>query len=239
MAVGLAIVLCIAVVIGTGIILSVRNVNVSFADYSGLYTEEYEEVRTNLDKIKGSGLLFVKEEDVTGKVTHPEHIAVVSYEKVFPCTINVTLKERVEKYTVRSLNGYLVYDSGGKLVRTVNSDNQPMNPIDGCPNVELYAKDDQIESIAVLGGYFEKKFGPIRRTVASIAVRKYLDLEITEFTLKSGMTLSVSSWGQASEQKIVKAYEVYETLSDVQRCGGSITVIDGNGDGEPIARYSA
>lgn len=235
----MAIVFCIAIVIGAGIILSVRNVNVSFADYSGLYAAEYEETRANLDKMKGYGLLFVKESDVTDKISHPEHIVVESYEKVFPCTINVTLKERVEKYTVQSLNGYSVYDSDGKLVRSVTSDVQPVNPVDGCPNVELFAEEEQIESIAVLGGYFEKEFGPIRRMIASIAVRKYLDLEITAFNFKSGMTLSVSSWGQASEQKIIKAREVYGTLSDVQRCGGSITVIDGKDGGEPVAKYTA
>ncbi|MDE6074947.1 MAG: hypothetical protein K2G26_00750, partial [Clostridia bacterium] len=87
MAVGLAIVFCIAIVIGTGIILSVRNVNVTYIDYSGRYTEvEYAAARENLNKLKGSGLLFIGDDDVFGKVSATEVLAVESYEKKFPCT---------------------------------------------------------------------------------------------------------------------------------------------------------
>lgn len=239
MAVGLAIVFCIAIVIGTGIILSVRNVNVTYIDYSGRYTEvEYAEARENLNKLKGSGLLFIDDEDVFGKVTATEVLAVESYEKKFPCTVNVVIRERVECFTYKTENGYTVYDDYGKEVRSVDTEEAPLNTLDGCPNVVLDCVSGQVEELATVCRYFEENFGALRRLVSSVSAKKYLELQIATITLRSGVTISISEWRTATEQKIKKAYETYSALNDYQRAGGTITVIEGRDGVGAVSKYS-
>ncbi len=238
MAVGLAIIFCIAIVIGTGIILSVRNVNVSYIDYSGKYTEvEYAAARENLNKLKGSGLLFIDDEDVYGKVLATEVLAVESYEKKFPCTVNVVIRERVECFTFKTESGYTVYDDYGKEIRTVDTAEAPVNTLDGCPNVVLDCLPEQVEELATVCRYFKENFGALRRLVVGVSVKKYLELEILTITLRSGVTISVSEWHTAVQQKIKKAYETYSSLNDYQRAGGTITVIDGSDGSGAVAKY--
>lgn len=239
MAAGLAIIFCIALVIGTGIILSVRNVNVTYIDYSGKYTEtEYAATKNNLNKLKGSGLLFVRDDDVYDKVTASEFLAVQSYEKKFPCTVNVVVRERVERFILKTENGYTVYDDYGKAIRSVDTEEAPVNALDGCPNVILDCLPDQVEELAAMCRYFEENFGSFRRLVGGVSAKKYLDLQIATITLRSGVTVSVSEWKTATEAKIKKAYETYSALSDYKRAGGTITVIDGRDGTGAVSKYN-
>lgn len=239
MATGLAIVFLIALVIGTGVILSVRNVNVSFIEYSGNYREEYELTRENFNKLKGSGLLFIGENDVKSKVIQNNLFAVDSYEKKFPCTVNITLRERVESFALKTENCYRIYDERGDLLRNVSDlDREPLNALDNCPNVLLQVSEEQVKAVAELMGYFNENFGPLRRLAEKVTVRQYLELQIATVTFRSGMTLSVSEWSKNTKDKIVRAGEVYRELSDSQKIKGSITVVDGRENSDPVARYS-
>lgn len=239
MAAGLAIVFLIAVVIGTGVILSVRNVNVSFIDYSGAYKEEFETVRSGLNKLKGSGLLFVGSDDIYDTVTADEYLAVDGYEKKFPCTVNVVIRERVETFALRTLSGYKIYDERGKLIKTVpEADEAPKNRIDGCPDVLLRCSETQVEGVAALCGEFESNFGCFRRIVESVAAEKYLELKVATFVLRNGLKITVSEWETEGAQKIKKACETYSSLSDAQRTGGTITVAESKENGGVVSKYS-
>lgn len=222
MAVGLAIIFLIALVIGTGVILSVRNVNVSFIEYSGDYTEEYAATRKNFDKLKGSGLLFISDSDVYGKVTATDVLAVESYEKKFPCTVNIVLRERIETFTYKTDAGYSVYDERGKLIRS--TENEPVNAVDDCPNVLLKCKEDEIEQLATVCAAFNENFGALRRMVESVETTVYPGLEYIDITLYSGFVISVHDWKVSGAQKIKKAYDKYNELSEYGKISGSITV---------------
>lgn len=222
MAVGLAIIFLIALVIGTGVILSVRNVNVSFIEYSGDYTEEYTATRKNFDKLKGSGLLFISDADVYGKVTATDVLAVESYEKKFPCTVNIVLRERIETFTYKTDAGYSVYDERGKLIR--NTENEPVNSVDDCPNVLLKCEADEIEQLAAVCAAFNENFGALRRMVESVETTVYPGLEYIDINFYSGFVISVHDWKVSGAQKIKKAYDKYNELSEYAKISGSITV---------------
>ena len=222
MAVGLAIIFLIALVIGTGVILSVRNVNVSFIEYSGEYSEEYAATRKNFDKLKGSGLLFISDADVHGKVTATEVLAVESYEKKFPCTIDIVLRERIETFTYKTDAGYSVYDERGKLIR--NTENEPVNSVDDCPNVLLICGEGEIEELAAVCAAFKENFGTLRRMVRSVETTVYPGLQYIDITLNSGFVISVHDWRTSGVQKIKKAYDKYNELSEYEKISGSITV---------------
>ncbi|MCM1437939.1 MAG: hypothetical protein NC131_01835 [Roseburia sp.] len=232
MAIGLAIVFIIALVIGAGVMLSVRNVNVSFIEYSGNYSDEYKEARKNLDSLKGSGLLFIGDGDVYGKVGDNEIFAVERYEKKFPCTINIVVRERIETFTYKSGNGYSVYDERGRLIRG-DEESEPVNRLDGCPNVLIESGADEIEDIAVLCGYFKDVFfkedepKALRRLVKKIRTEERLGC--VDIIFNSGLTVTLFGWKTSGEQKIKKAYEEYGKLDEYGRLNGMITVIDRKG----------
>lgn len=244
MAVGLAIIFLIALVIGAGVILSVRNVNVSFIEYSGEYSgtpdSEYEKTRANFNKLKGSGLLFISDADVYGKVEDTDIFVVESYEKKFPCTVNIVLRERIETFTLKKSDGsYAVYDERGKLIK--NTESEPMNVIDGCPNVSLECSESDAEEIAVLCSHFNSNFfeadkpKALRRLVKCIKTEDRLGL--VDIIFNSGLTISVYDWKTSGAQKIKRAYEVYKDLNGYQRVTGTITVIGGRDGSGPIAKY--
>ncbi len=241
MAVGLAIIFLIALVIGAGVMLSVRNVNVSFIEYSGDYAEEYAQTRSNFNKLKGSGLLFIDDGDIYGKVSATDVLAVESYEKKFPCTVNIVLRERIETFTVKNDAGYAVYDERGKLIKS--TENEPVNTVDGCPNVVLECKESDIEEIAVLCSAFKENFfeedepKAFRRLVESVKTEKFPGLQIVDITLNSGLKITMHDWKTSGVQKIRKAYEEYKTLNEYQRLGGTITVIGGKDSAGPVAKY--
>lgn len=239
MATGLAIVFLIALVIGTGVILSVRNVNVTFIEYSGNYREEYEATRKNFNSLKGSSLLFISDGNVTGKVIYPNLFAVESYEKKFPCTVDVTLRERIERFALKTDGGYKIYDDRGELLRSTSDvEKQPLNVLDNCPDVLLEADEGQVKAIAELMGYFDEYFGPVRKLAEKVEVGKWLELQIAIITLRSGTTVRVSDWSKNLQNKILRASEVYSELSDAQKTKGAITVADGRENTDSVARYS-
>ncbi|MDE6691717.1 MAG: hypothetical protein K2K04_07080 [Clostridia bacterium] len=225
MAVGLAIIFLIALVIGTGVILSVRNVNVSFIEYSDEYTEEYAATRKNFDKLKGSGLLFISDADVYGKVTANEVLAVESYEKKFPCTINIVLRERIETFTYKTDEGYSVYDERGKLIKPAKDpETEPLNSVDDCPNVLLKCEADEIEQLAVVCAAFNENFGALRRMVKSVETVKFPGMQVAEINFYSGFKITVLDWKTSGAQKIKKAYDKYNEMSEYGKISGSITV---------------
>lgn len=243
MATGLAIVFLIALVIGTGVILSVRNINVSFIEYSGNYREEYTITRENFNKLKGSSLLFIGDDDIYGKVIQTNLFAVDSYEKKFPCTINITMRERIERFALKTENSYKIYDDKGELLRNVSDlDKIPTNGLDNCPDVLLEfekVSEEQIKGVAWLMEYFCEYFGPVRRLAEKVAVRDLMEWTILTVTFRSGITLSVTEWNKNTKEKMARAGDVYKELSDGQKTKGSITVLDGRENSDPIARYSA
>lgn len=237
--IGLVVVFLIALVIGAGVIFSVRNVNVTYINYSSTSDDEYEHCKKKLAEVKGSSLLFLKDRDIKEKITYSQSIAVESYEKVYPCTVNVVLKERVECFAVKTLNGYSVYDEDGKFIKTVSDDATPLNAIDHCPDVLLDVKDKDVKSIADLCAVFKEYFGSVRRQLESVSAQSFFNMEIAEFKLRCGLTISVSEWREAGELKIKKAYDCYGGLNDSQKASGTITVVSGNNGASASAKYDA
>ena len=239
----LAIIFCTAIVIGIGVIFSVKNVNVEYVDYSGEYTAQFERTKENLNKLKGSGLMFLSDEDVCGKISDNSVIAVASYERIYPCTVNVTLKERVESFVCRNGDVYSVYDEDGGLMRTVRRENgEYINSLDLSPNVlvgtagdaELNA--DDFKCVAALCNEIKNNFGSMRRLIGSITV--YSSLNTADVKFRSGISIAVSDWRNSQKEKIGAAYAVYLNLSDSSRTRGVIAVTGGKDGSEAVAKYS-
>lgn len=234
----LAMVFLIALIIGAGIILSVQNVNVRFVYYGdNAYTADYAKTRTNLDKLKGSGLLFITDEDINSKLENTDALAVESYQKVYPCTIDIVIRQRVETFAVRTGDmSYDVYDEMGTLMRS----STVIDGVDGSPNVVVSGfAVEELPTVAKTCQYFKDTFSSFRRLVKSVSEVKVANSAAFQFTLRSGFVIRVHGCdgGEGDLLKITKAYEKYSTLTDFQKLDGVMDVVVGANSGEPIVIY--
>ncbi len=239
----LSIIFCAAIVIGVGVIYSVKNVNVEFVDYSGEHIAEYEQTKENLNKLKGSGLLFLSDSDVESKLSDSGVIAVESYERIYPCTVNVKLKERVECFAVKSGEVFSVYDEDGKFMRSVRSENgEYLNALDKSPDIMVASdggknlSDEEFVCVAALCKGVKTSFGAQRKIIESITV--YDSLNTANIKFRSGLSISVWDWKNNAGKKIEAVYTAYLNLNDKQRTSGRITVSESEQGGEITAKYS-
>lgn len=238
----LAIIFCAAIVIGIGVIYSVKNVNVEFVDYSGEYGEEFDKTVENLNKLKGSGLLFLSGEEVENKISDGKVLALESYERIYPCTVNVKIKERVECFVVISSESVAIYDEDGVFMRNVRAENGVyLNGLDSSPDIVLNCVGngqllpEDYKSVAALCKEIKSSFGALRKIVNSVTV--YNSLNTANVAFRSGLSLAVSEWKNNAEGKIKAVFAEYNNLSDKQRVCGIISVADGDNGAGPIAKY--
>ena len=89
-----------AVAIGLSVIFAVRNINVFTVDYTASGdsdgTDEFADtvsgIRESLSQFEGRTIVTVNEEDISAIVAESGYAEFVSAERVYPCTINVTVK---------------------------------------------------------------------------------------------------------------------------------------------------
>src|SRR5699024_8974388 len=109
-----------AVAIGLSVIFAVRNINVFTVDYTASGdsdgTDEFADtvsgIRESLSQFEGRTIVTVNEEDISAIVAESGYAEFVSAERVYPCTINVTVKERLEVFAVPAddSSGYVILD---------------------------------------------------------------------------------------------------------------------------------
>ncbi len=232
-----------ALAIGIGVIYSVKNVNVTLLSYSyAIKDGDGEEViaqkkaaaeeiianckRTVLGKYKGSIMSFVNGSAVA-ELTGGGDYMLVECEKVYPCTLNLTLKERRETFIASDGDRYRLYDETGKYLKTVKSDfwQEIINPIDGAPNIYVKGNvtDRDVVKVAKISRYFSENFGNLLRSiVASIDYISDKNQENAVFEMRSGLTVEIVDFTSDGELKIKKAAEVFASLSGESLLKGNI-----------------
>ena len=213
----------VALIICVGRIFAVRNINVNLITYEEDSTESYNKAKQTLSVYKGESMLFFNENEVAKKFAGSNYV-VTSCEKKFPCTLNVTIKERLEIFAVSVGGLYSMYDGDGRFLR---SDFENANDIDGTPNVEISGvATEQLETVASIAQLFKSSFGGLRSIVESINldsrpnVEGYSDKLI--FNLRCGLVIQFNDYSQEIEEKILAAYRRFSTLSDKQKLSGKI-----------------
>lgn len=228
-----------ALIICVGRIFAVKNINVNLITYEDEadYAESYNEAKKALSVYKGESILFLSEKDIMERSVGSNYV-VTSCEKKFPCTINVTIKERLEIFAVSVGGLYSMYDSDGGFLRT---DFENTNNNDGTPNVEVTGiATEQISTVAHIAEQFKKEFNGLRSIVKSInldsrpGIEGYNDRMI--FNLRCGLVIQLVDYSQKSEEMISIAYKKFCTLSDKQKISGRIRV--GNESGLVSADYA-
>lgn len=228
-AITLAVLFCAALVVSICFMFAIRNVNVEFLSYSNAYIDDYEQCKANYEKIKGTNLFLLSDEDI-GEGVQSNHIVLQSYEKVFPCTVNIVIKERVETFAVAGAGGFDIYDEEGVLV--AQSDKNA-NSIDGSPNVLLDVNTEKLDISMAVCRYFKNSFSALRSAVERVEIWEdpigKIDSTLT-LKLYSGLSIILMDYEVYPEQKMAAVYKEFLTLNERQKLRGTIYASAPNGE---------
>lgn len=227
-------VLCVAMVaalvIGMGVIFAVKNVNVTLISYT--YEENSDKAvaltarfkSDILSKTRGTMIGFVGGDTVSSAIGDSGYV-LESYEKVYPCTLNVTVRERRETFVVaESEECYYIYDENGLFLRKADSAEAALNIFDGEPNLAVTSDGaispdgEVIKNIASACGVFGQKFNCARSVLDSVEITR---TGLT-FSFKSGVKLVIYDFGNMIEEKTEAAYNYFCKLSGTQKICGTI-----------------
>lgn len=236
-----------SVIVGIGVILAVKNVNINIESYSYPYSEweqmpedeksaaasKVEEFRKVVyDKYHGKLIGFVDDAELAHCFDESGYI-FESCKKIYPCTLEITVKERRETFAVPVGDGsYKTYDAIGEFLP---DDNDEVNNLDGSPDVILSggSSDEDVVKIARIGSDFSKYFSALRAVVSKIELHSsegYL-----QFDLRCGIKIHLADYANLTENKIRKAYEKFSALGGEEKLSGTIVVSVRNADGEIVA----
>lgn len=211
-------------VICVGMIFAVKNVNVNLIVYTDDYDEDYKKIKSSLGSLNGESIVFVSEESVA-KLISGENYTITTFEKKLPCTLNITLKERIETFAINVGGLYYMYDSEGVYLKgRVETEN--VNT-DGAQNVEIVGVAvDQLPELARYATLFKDKFGALRSIVSSITLQTKPGVEgFTDklvFNLFCGLKVQIDEYTLYTEEKIEEAYKKFLLLTDREKLVGTL-----------------
>ena len=229
----LALIFVTAVIVGVGVMLSVRNVNVEYIFYSDRGDSDYRASVERLDALKGENLASIEEDDIISCVDG-SFVTVVGYEKIFPCTLNVVLRERVEVFArANASGGYDMFDSRGEFMY---SRRQNINDADASPDVLLDVDDADFAAAVEICGYFRESFGTLRNLVRRVVTAHDVVTGTAEMTLEfySGLKVVIVDYDEYADKKIAAVHDEYQTLDDGQKLRGSIYAVGSGEDGSDV-----
>lgn len=259
----LCVIFFVGVIIGMGIIFAVKNVNVTLETYKysvnsdggsawdGLSEEQQAEAQMEidgfksriLDKYRGTLIGFVDDSGLASCMDNSGYI-YVSFERVYPCTINVVIKERRETFSVAKGDGtYKSYDSLGVYLP---GDDDNLNNLDGAENliIKPYSENGQsgyvitdgdVARIAAIAEIFKEQFGGLRTVAESISFNP--EYKFVEFAFRCGVTLRVMDFEVLSGAKMEAAKAKFDSLTGEQKTKGVLSVST-NGENRVVAGYA-
>lgn len=231
-----------SLVIGIGVVFAVRNVNISLNCYS--YEEGDPQANTEiaaykekiLQKVRGTVIYFVSDGDIAGVIDGD--YSLESVQKVYPCTLNVTLKERKETFSVALPDGrYALYDENGVLL-----DDSAFERNDFDVALELRS-GESVEKAAGVCSVFKSKFSAFRSMVKSVvlenaAFESMMYTNAVTFNLRCGVSIEIRDYDKSFTDKITAVYNYFEGLSSDKKTSGKI-VCSPTGSGELNTFWSA
>lgn len=246
----IAVVFIASVIIGFGIIFSVKNVNISLLSYAYPEREAMtEEESRAADKViddfkqeilsgyRGTLLSFVDGSELSARFKNTNYI-VESFEKIYPCTINLVIKERRETFKIKVAGDkYDIYDSYGTLMRSGVSEEDSLNNIDNAPNISVVVGNkSEISVVAEMASAFAEEFGALRSIVEAIEISSTTNHLFFKFNC--GITLRINEYGKLTKEKLRAAHEKFMQLGGEEKLSGTLVVSAGS-NGEVVAgRYA-
>ncbi len=234
----LTVIFVAALAVGLSMIFAVRNINVLRLSYvtddstgSNEFSRAADGIEETLSSLKGGSIFFIEESDITEAFEGYGYAGYISFEKIYPSTVNVTIKEKLEVFTIMSEEGlWDVYDIDMNYISTKDSN---VNNIDGAPNVLVSISDAtqaDYEAVASAASVISSYEGlsAIRSFVESISVTVNEAEEswnTLDIALRCGLTMSIMGYTEYTAEKAEALLDEFLKLEDYQKLSGTLTCI--------------
>ncbi len=248
-----AFVLLLAVVAaGLNVIFTVSYIEASFSTFSAQGEADAKELKKELDGFVGDSMTFLDLSAVSEKVEAYPCFRLESVKKKFPKTVQVVVKERKELFAYETADGhYAMLDSDGICLRMsdenvsrTGGENIVLTNFRLDVEVGARAEGKYLDALLATFSGIESYLPDARANVKEISlmfsnnednpVTNHFDIEMQE-----GVFVELYDPLSYADAKAKKAMEVYETLGDVTRMYGCITVVEVMGSSGTIsADYS-
>lgn len=225
----------VAAVVGVSIIFAVRNINVFTEAYevNGSSSKEFESsvasVKSVLEGYRGRIITGVKEEEISDALAGNGYAELVSFEVVMPCTVNVTLRERVEVFAVAAEEGG--YDMLDINLGYISHSPYNANNIDGSPNVLIENVSEQdYPAVAALAEQMHAKYSSVRAFAESMSVENDKNSQTLSIKLRCGLTMQIDEYRDGADKKAEALFAAFEAMPDYMKLGGvmyCVSVVDG------------
>lgn len=203
-----------------------------------VYNENVEEVESILSKYSGKCIFFVNVNEIEREITSDRYLKVASVKKNYPCTIEVDLVERIERYALKSDRGWYFLDDEFFAVRTDSSENSLRGEL--LTKITFFdIEGNELSQSCALKKVFEFPSGTnssVREMLGGLGSRgesvKEIRLVFTReqgnyyvrFYMTEGVAIEVQKAGEQPLEKLKKGLDYYETLSPERKMRGTIVV---------------
>ena len=229
-----------AIAVGLSVVFAVRNINIIRVAYSvggaeggsEEFSSAVSSIEDGLSQYKGKTIVTVGEDDIAAVVAGSGYAELVSVEKIYPCTINVTVRERVEMFAVRleDGSGYNMLDAACKPVATSPEN---ANNADGSPNVLLEGVPaEDYSSVTGIAKLFEERFSSVRAFAESISVVSgAVGGDVMSIKLRCGLTMELRDYKSRTLEKAEALCDAFSRIDDSLKLGGTmycVQTVSGN-----------
>ena len=173
-------------------------------------------------------MMLVDENDALEGVDGGEY-KLVSFEKVYPCTVNVTLEQRVAVFSATVDGKTSTYDIDGRFLKQENKD--------GTVEILGAVNGQDIPVIAAVCKSFKSQFNGLLSTVESVKVEPDVEFETLVFNLRGGFKIDIVKYRQKTEAKCERAAKEFLALRDVKKLAGRLHCFE-RADGTVVAEYN-
>ena len=236
--ISVAIAFAIAVIAACVFLFSVKKVSADFTVYGD---SQAEDIQKDLDAFTGKSLLFLDVDDVYKVCEKYPYYHITSVKKSYPNVLRVSVVKRAEAFKVISGANTYVIDEEGVVLNATGATEYSGNVIP----IEL--KTVEIESATAGQKIKTANDGLFYAIIKSANDLGFCDLvqgiEIDDKDMRrnaviatnTGVKIVVWNVEASGGEKIVKAFEKYETLGDYYKNNFWITI----GDGGASATWTA
>lgn len=234
--------------LGFSAVYRVKDVTVNVSYVTQEARAEGEKLQQALEEVyKNDGMFFVDEEKALEILVDYPYFRLSNFEKSNPKRLIIDVTENAEIYAVEKKAGkeYLILGADGTLleIRDVPANvlNREENVLLKGVNVtveigKIPEGDDCFTTVLTMCQSFSAKLDGIRRNVLSVEVYRRSPEVLFKVVMREGVAIYFKAPASFTEEKVVEAVRVYQSLQQEQKLTGWIYIFES--EGKIFSQYS-
>ena len=232
-----------AAVLSVMMLFSVNKIQAKFSVYGD---SDAQEIQLKLDVFRGKNLIFLNIEDVAAIFDDYPYYEIKSITKEYPNVISLSVGKRAEIFQIENADKVYVIDKEGIVLNDTGETEFPRNVLsidvgnlsvtDGSVGGKIVTSDDELfYSVLTTSQALY-----LNDSVESVEIIKseYGNFRDAVFKTYTGVEITVWNVDDEGENKIIKAFECYEAISDYKKTAYYINAYK-ESDGEIVAEWTS